>query len=69
MKSSQQKKKTIKLDTFPVRCLKDTSWKVATDEIAYLLQSHLQFLGMNFLWVLIDIILNQTESSVLIKLL
>ena len=28
---------------FPVRCLKSTSWKVATDQITYLLQSHLQF--------------------------
>ena len=24
-------------------CLKDIAWKVATDEITYLLQSHLQF--------------------------
>ena len=29
--------------SFPVRCLKSTSWKVATDQITYLLQSHLQF--------------------------
>ncbi|CAH3109978.1 unnamed protein product [Pocillopora meandrina] len=28
---------------FPVRCLKSTSWKVATDQITYLLQSHLKF--------------------------
>ena len=32
----------IKFHSFPVRCLKDTSWKVATDEITYLPQSHLQ---------------------------
>ena len=34
----------IKFHSFPVRCLKDTSWKVATDEITYLPQSHLQLL-------------------------
>ena len=35
--------KNIKYHPFPMRCLKDTPWKVATDEITYLLQSHLQF--------------------------
>ena len=33
----------VKFCSVPVRCLKDTSWKVATDEIICLLQSHLQF--------------------------
>ena len=38
-------KKSNKFYPFPVTGLKDTSWKVATDEITYLLQSHLQFPG------------------------
>ena len=34
---------SLKFYSFPVRCLKDTSWRVATNETTYLLQSHLQF--------------------------
>ena len=37
------RKNFIKFYPFPVRCLKDNSWKVATDDVTYLLQSHLQF--------------------------
>ena len=33
----------VKFCPVPVRCLKETSWKVATDEIICLLQSHMQF--------------------------
>ena len=57
--------KKIRLDPFPETCGKDTSWKVANDEITYLLQCHLQFPVMNFLRVLVDIVskLNREKLS------
>ena len=49
---SAEKNNNNKFDPFPTRCLKDTSWKGATDEVTYLLQFYLQLPGMNFLRVL-----------------
>ena len=43
-----RKIKIMKINPFPLRCLKDTSWRVATDEITYL--------RINFLGVPLDII-------------
>ena len=47
-----RRKHMIRYD--PVSCLKDIPWKVATDERAYLFESHLKFPGMSLLRVLVD---------------
>ena len=43
--------KSIKFDPFPVRYLKDASWKVTTDEKTHSLQSHLKFPGILNQWL------------------
>ena len=51
-------KNKIKYDPFPVGCPKDIPRKVVTDETTYLLESNLQFPGMNLFRVLVDTFFN-----------